>query len=259
MRKNSLSFFARTLILVAFSGVWIQTRAADKAKPEAPRLYSSPDAVFNAFREASKKHDWRTAFFCLTPQAREAAVLEAFSLCNLSTRNPKIPGILKKFGAEGKVVYAEYQRRYREKYGEAPQEIKPAPPAFSRPPSPFPEEKDWPPFPPRDQDLLRKIVNGLITDKPGFYEAVNNILEYGRAPIGKLEDLIIQGDTATGQASKTLYVINIGAGGRPEKELEEALKEIYCFRKLNGAWFIDKREEDPKLPKARVFPIPMPR
>ena len=48
---------------------------------EPPKSYSSPTAVFDAYREARIKRDARTVFSLWTPQAQNDAVFEAFFGC----------------------------------------------------------------------------------------------------------------------------------------------------------------------------------
>ena len=43
--------------------------------------YSSPTAVFSAYREASRRKDWRKLFACLTPEKQNDLIFECFFAC----------------------------------------------------------------------------------------------------------------------------------------------------------------------------------
>src|SRR6476619_640482 len=71
-----------------------QNPTTQKPTPEAPKNYSSPNAVFEAYREACAKGDTRTTFLCLTPELRDEEVFEAYFACNLKDDSPKVVAVL---------------------------------------------------------------------------------------------------------------------------------------------------------------------
>jgi hypothetical protein len=53
----------------------------DKMENETQKRYSSPKAVFDAYREVRGKREWGKLFSLLTPETQKNAVFEAFFSC----------------------------------------------------------------------------------------------------------------------------------------------------------------------------------
>lgn len=188
----------------------------------APIRYQSPTAVFNAYREAGGKRDWRKCFACLTPEAQKETVFEVFFSCTMSS-SEESRAIVKKY-VDGAAANDEFQKKYRKKHG-----IDIAKLVEGR-------END-PTFrpPPPDRDLLRDAVAAHVKDKAGFYEAATDLfVKTAVSPLGDLEDLTVHDDTATGRAKRTI-VPTPGESPPAVDKIDKTLK----FRRVNGGWLLD--------------------
>ena len=264
MQSVTGSWLAIGVFAIALSAMSPMTLAEDKPVPTAPKAYSSPRAVFDAFREAYTKRDWHTVFYCQTPDVRDNLVFEAYFGCHMHPDNPKVLAVLKKYGAESSTIDAEYYKRHKKKFGvdlgklTAEREVREAKAAEdyfkkqgkSAPQNGKPEaavavpdfEADiGPPLPAVDQKIFREVVVEQIADKTGFYAAANEIIASSDSlpPIGKLEQLTIRDDAATGRANNTIYVLAAAPGKAPRK-MGQTFLTTFHFRKLNGGWLIDK-------------------
>src|SRR5262249_46173279 len=82
------------------------------------KVYDSPQAVFEAYRQAFSKNDLRVQLSCMTPRVREDFAFQVFRICSYSvTIEPKLVAVLQKFGAEPSAVDAEFHDRYKRKRG----------------------------------------------------------------------------------------------------------------------------------------------
>jgi hypothetical protein len=194
-------------------------------------------------REAHARRDTRVIFYCLTPEAREIAVFDLFFACH-THRNTQ--AVLKRFGLDDGALNAEYERRYSKKHGvdmatwraKHDQAMKKALEKANAADTIEVDTSDVPAPPPSDEVLTRQVVSDLVTDKPGFCEAVEKLIGRSDQPgPGRLVSLRIQGDTAVGHRNVTSYHLrNVGRGD--EKVWTTQLTAI-CFRKVQGSWLID--------------------
>ena len=68
-----------------------------------------------------------------------------------------------------------------------------------------------------DRDLLRDAVAAHVKDKTGFFEAVAKLQEKKTvSPLGELEELTVEGNSATGHAKVTI-VPDVEGGESPLK------------------------------------------
>src|SRR5438067_13117268 len=111
---------SRRLSLIAFgilAGCAVTGLAQGPSTPtpkgQAPKNYSSPTAVFDAYREACTKGDTRAELSCMAPEMREGEVFQAFIGCHLRPDKPEVIAVLKKFGVEDSVIKPEYYKRYQ--------------------------------------------------------------------------------------------------------------------------------------------------
>ena len=222
MRKYQRAI--RALVMVPIVVITLVHAAADEGpKPESQPSHASPNAVFEAYRDARAKGNFRRMFFLLTPEARESAVFESYFACQVSTK-PQATAIQKQFGVGAETLHAEFVKQYYQRHGVDLSQWKTDPNNFK-------------PFP-RDDDLLRKVVADLIGDKVGFFEAVNNAL--GANPpeeIGPLEGLTVQGNSAEGRAGTHLEVITAGSG-QPSRTIHQPIMSTFRFRSIDGSWFL---------------------
>ncbi len=71
--------------------------AQETPKTDVPKEYASPQEVFEANQKACRAHDWRTAYFCLTPKRRENEVFESLFACKMHEDKPNVQAVLKKY------------------------------------------------------------------------------------------------------------------------------------------------------------------
>lgn len=267
MRNLTSSFFLLAVLSVAFVLLSHESTAAEKPNSDLPKGYASPGAVFEAYRVAHEKQDYRTVFFCLTPESQELAVFETYFAANMHLNNPKMVAVLKQYGVEEKGIEGEYYKRYWDKHGidlakviadqeKAREKAKKSPEKQKNAPTqgiavrlvPAPEGEPGnarPSLPPTDQDLLQKALLARIADRAGFVAAVEKVLanKEGHPGFSKLENLTIQGDTATGCAN-TIIDHWEAEQGKPEKKVGDVVKVTFHFRKWKGSWFIHIGEDN---------------
>lgn len=262
MRDRTSLLFAATFAVIGFTAPPPEGMAAETVQ-ERPKVYSSPTAVFDAFRESRDKQDWQTMLSCLTPELRDDQVFEAFFGCSMQPSDPKTVAVLKKHRVGLQAIQTEYHRRYKEKHGidivklleertaaaekaeqsrKAQKDARPSGEAQGGA-VPGSSEQLGPPLPPADEGLLRKTVCAAIRNKPAFCADVDSIIRNGErpAPLGKLEQLRVQGDKADGLAKTVIYHFASG----PDNRLQKVGQEIdlrFRFSKLNGNWFIESKD-----------------
>jgi hypothetical protein len=190
------------------------------ADDKAPNRYASPAAVFDAFRKARAKKDMRSVFPLLTPEAQDHCVAESFFSC-MEAGSKRTGDVVPKF-VDGAALTDDYDKAYKKKHDVATAKREQRKNPTSAPP-------------PHDGQLWNEVVVAHVKDKVGFCEAVeklfgNNPVE----PLGDLEQVAVDGDTATGKAKLTL--------GPLPGELPRAVDKIdttYRFRKIDGGWLLD--------------------
>jgi hypothetical protein len=228
-----------------------ETPAAD-----VPKAYASPREAFDAFQKACLWHDWRTAYFCLTPERQDNFVFESFFTCAMHKDKPAVQAVLTKYVTNGEAAGAEYSKRYREKYGvdfqkaqdEYYEKYNKAVAEYrkSHPPKPGEEhvlpssdEVNVGPQPTADEKLLRKFIVDSVGEKPGFIEAVEKAFNHpDDGLMGALTDVQMEGDSGTGRTSSH--------GGLPI---------LQHFQKLHGSWLVRQIEfisaEPPRIDAAK--------
>lgn len=212
----------------------LATSCASSGSDKTPKRYQSPNAVFNAYREARAKRDARAVFSLLTPQAQNNAVFESVFSCMERQGTDAIRG--RRFEAEeiGRIVEKyfdypatvdDYNTQYKKKHGTDPKTS------------------------PHDDKVWYDAVTAHVNDKAAFYVAVTKHFE-DRAvkqdeenpisPLGDLEHLVVQGDTATGSAKETI-LRRIASGESPPKAggPPSTLDKPFKFRRINDGWLLD--------------------
>jgi hypothetical protein len=212
---------------------------------ESQKQYSSPKAVFDAYREARLKRDARTFFSLLTPQAQNDEVFETFFSCMERQGTDTITGRHSEAEEIGRIVekyvdvaslHADYEKKYKEKHGID----------IAKVTAGHENDQTFVP-PPHDDQLWRDVVASHVKDKAGFYEAVAKSFEDRAAkqheenpvmPLGDLENLVVHEDTATGSVKETILRSGGESSRKPEEEppvYDRPLK----FQRINGGWLID--------------------
>ena len=245
--------------------------AVEKAASEPPKGYASPREAFEAYRKARNQKDWRTLFFCMTPDLQNRQVIglwyESWELAEGSEKEVfaawakhNLDGIRadyqklysKKHGfdferlkAEQEKWYAEQEKRrkrYYETHPEVPKDSVVSDHLLLKPG----EKAGGPEGPAEDHQLLQEVFLQRVTDKAGFYEEIMKIgvdvhnSYLGDPNVGELEQLRTTDDTATGRVAITRQIgLETDAKGKETKIMDTARSSIH-FRKLAGKWFLDK-------------------
>jgi hypothetical protein len=168
--------------------------------------YSSPQAAFEALKQAQVSRNWGAMYDTVTPDSRERLVSGfAFIAQMAAGQEPEVAAILKKYGVAT----------------DAPQPSSPG---------------DFAQFMQNMQDSMKKAAEG-VSDKRGFFvellryfetrEEVKQKLnedELSKLASAELIDLTIDGDTA--RAKQTTA---IGSG---------SVTQSIEFRRINGGWLV---------------------
>jgi len=105
---------------------WLMLGAMAQAQspptPKSPRVqYESPQAVFEAYRQAIANGDMRTLVYCYVREIREDAyqmVVEANLAAACAPRfEPKVTAVFKRFGLNMTAIEAKYAKQYKTKHG----------------------------------------------------------------------------------------------------------------------------------------------
>ena len=209
----------------------------DKKETGDKKRYPSPKAVFEAYREARAKRDYRKCFSCLTPRAQNEAVFESFFACGMMGNSGGAAAIVRKY-VDLAAINEDYEKEYKKKHGID----------IAKAVERHRNDRTLPP-PRQDRQLLRDVVAAHTKDKAGFCEAANKYyLEKKRAadhheekpvrPLGDLEQLAVEGDTATGKAKVTI----LPRGGESPREPGQPApvhEKPFKFRRIEGGWLLD--------------------
>ncbi|MDR3634848.1 MAG: hypothetical protein P4L84_13675 [Isosphaeraceae bacterium] len=225
---STAGFVALLLPLLLSAGPW-----ACSADNGPPKRYPSPKAVFDAYREARARRDWRTCFSLMTRELQDDVIFECDFACEV--RDDKdTNAILKRFGIDEATLMSDLRREYKAKHGVEPADEKAFQDALEKE---YKAAHGVPPPSPRYvwTDILRRHVK----DRAGFYEAaVNLIVDHPPSPIGDLEQAVIHDDTATGRATVPAIHPERPPGEAPRK-VEDTRYKTFRFRKVNGGWLLN--------------------
>jgi hypothetical protein len=191
---------------------------ADSKRQAAPIRYESPIAVFNAFREARSKGNWEKCFSTLSPSAQDDAVFEMFFAC-AEADSSQSRAVLSKVGLDEGSLSRRLEAKMKELGDSAPEASDPRR---------------------ADRGVLREVVCAQIRDKTAFYVAVRNLFEgkSGLPPLGDLEDLVIEGNVATGRAKTILSYIG-SETEKADRVVESESYRSFNFRMSDRGWLID--------------------
>jgi hypothetical protein len=207
--------FCAAYALIGFTAVSWSTARAGEADQVTPVKYSSPKAVFDAYREALGKQEWRTVYFCCTPELQKSAVFEAYFASQDRARTNAIEDVLKKFLID----------------------------STSQEAAKLPDKAEY--------AQVAEFLYQHVSDPVAFFTEMNTVLhDAGHPPElpGGLHDLAVSGDTATAHATIAIRGIK-GEPGKPDRPFAHPAESSFHFRKLNGGWLIDTpRIPDPPAP-----------
>ncbi len=220
------------VLMFAVSGT---SSGKDKADSKTAKRYESPKAVFEAYREAYNHRDDSKYFSLLTPETQNGAVFEAFFECAMVGRET-VP-ITSKYVDEA-AIENDYEKQYKAKHHID----------FAKAYAGHEHDPKFVP-PPHDGQLFCDAVAAHVKDKAGFYDAVAKYFKERAAkhhdeppicPLGDLEELTVQGDTATAHAKVTILP-NVAGGETPIKpgESPAIYDKPFKFRRVNGGWLLD--------------------
>jgi hypothetical protein len=188
----------------------IQKRSADEYK-----LYSSPREVFDAYRGAVARHDFRSMDHCLTKKRQDLLIHEVYVACCIRG-GPRVLYVLKKFGIEESKMSAEYEKVTQGKAG--------------------------------SPEHFMEFVIQRIGDRPGFLVAAYEALEQRDVTpqrLSQLQSVQIKGDLATGRVNRTV-TIEMRTRYPPQPEVirrQLATTDVlFGFRKTEKGWLIDSEK-----------------
>ena len=211
------------------------------------QMYATPQDVFDAYRAALNKHDWRELFLCLDAESQSDAVYETFfCCCNLVDDIPKFRTLLSAHGVDEQHVRSEYEQRFRKKYKINPSKMRDAVqselPACSDRGSHAidgQEPTSW--VPDIHQALMRDIVCSLIKDKLRFYVEAQQALDTpGIVPplhYGTLQRVTTEDNVAVGYATVTSYHLKAERGAAAKPIANHALVAFHFVRTGSG-WLL---------------------
>ncbi len=222
------------IILFAASGASSEN---EKTGPGAQKRYESPKEVFDAYRKAREKRDYRTIFLLSSPKRQNDAVYEAFFAC-MEQGSKEMGPLVPKY-VDMTALGEDYEKQYKKKHGID----------FAKFSAEHQHDQTFVPPPPHDDQLWYDAVVSHVKDKLGFCLAVGKHFDERDAknhavgpisPLGDMEHLVVKGDTATGRAKETLLP-NVAAGESPLKpgQSPAVYDKPFEFRRVNGCWLLD--------------------
>ena len=188
-------------------------------------VYATPAAVFDAYREARRKKEWRKCFDCLTPDAQKSMVFELVFQCGLGG-SERAPLIVKEFVDDK--LQSDFDKKFKEKFGMDHATFREK---LRSDPNVAAQETS-------EHQLLCDVVAAHVRDRAGFFEAVSNLFDQGDEPLGELKQIMVDGDTASGQTESMMQHLS-SSGDGVYKVVRSRYDKTFQFRKVNGGWLID--------------------
>jgi hypothetical protein len=240
-------------LLACISMVLLSACRRDTPDQKEPVLktHSSPNAVFDAYRQAARSGDWRAFYFLFTPEAQRDMVFEAEFVCGVRN-DPALKVIQKRFGPAEAAVGQRYWKEYKRKHGHAEvidTFLLKAIPYWERKEQlgggketaqagtvPRPPESAVMDDLPDDEELLRQAVYDATKNKVAYFAEVQKLVGKGRKPniVGDLEQVAIKGDTATGRVTITVVPQPPDSPQKIDK-----FDKTFKLRRINGGWLLD--------------------
>lgn len=224
---SSQASHALPFLLIALTAASGQEAA--RTRSSATRGYPTPKAVFDAHREASRKQDYRTFFACLTPEAQRVGLFETYFASGTAPleKSAAIKAITDQH-IQGN-WQETFKERYREKFGidyaNARQQ----------------QAKNPSIRLPNDTELLAEVLAEHISDQVGFFADMSAVLFTPETPPtfgNDLRNVVITGDTATGQTESQTESIGSDGQGQNRKEIRKYQLTIR-FRRTNAGWLLE--------------------
>jgi hypothetical protein len=268
MRGTTL-FVSFGVMMVGHAAMFAQNAAPQKAGVDAPKGYETPQAVYDAIREAKARGDYRGEITCLGDEFRNELIFSAWCERNTPTRKPdaraKLDAIFKKHGSRPgtkEQFQNEYNKRYTEKYGIAPEIYNPI-----------------------DIDLRHQIIADKVSDKIAFlaeaHEIIGEAIEPEPIPMfkrptnftanqigGELRNIQISASAggclrATAIAKMPIPIFDPVPAwapvilSAPPKVTWQYRDQVIRFRRTKDGWLLERlleRAEPLAPPNAEVWP-----
>lgn len=195
----------RTLLIVSALGPPILASCANTATESTSA--ATPADVFETYREARSKRDWRRCFSILTPEAQDGAVFEAY-FSSAESGSPEAAAVCKRYVNEGTLKSETEKERQKNAADNT---------SFD----------------------LRAVLPKAVADKAGFYAAITDIfINEGDPPppLGELLNLKVDGDVAHGHASTTQWHLKYSNG--VETKVVDEVESSFTFKRIDGQWLI---------------------
>lgn len=203
-----MRYSLRTLLIVLVILGPLMLASCVKAADENS-VFSSPVTVFDAYREARNKRDWRRCFALLTSEALDDAVFEAF-FSSAESQSKKARDIVKRYVDENTMKSEIEKERMR-------------------------IAKD------NTKLDLRGVLAKAVKDKAGFCADMSEVFAPDPVPpLGELRNLKVDGDTAKGQVATTSWHIS-GDGKGASKKVVDEIEKTFEFKRIDGRWLIHAR------------------
>ena len=107
--------FVALLVPILLFAASCASSGGDKRDTGTQNRYQSPTAVFDAYREARVKREWRELFSFLTPEAQSDAVFESFFEC-MEMTSKRTGAIVPKY-VDVATLSDDYEKQYKKKHG----------------------------------------------------------------------------------------------------------------------------------------------
>src|SRR5437773_3227986 len=122
--QNTALGFAQFLLIAVLVSIYAQQSEADHKGLQLENDYSSPEAIFNSYRDAHRDQDFRRRFHSLTPSSQSDRLWGIIFSSGLlpDHRKPEAKQVMDKYIGDREKLRDEYYKRYRAKYGVDPGE-----------------------------------------------------------------------------------------------------------------------------------------
>jgi hypothetical protein len=259
----------RLTVLIMVLAETTAVLSADTVQSRPPaNSYSTPTEVFDAYRNAMDRNDWRGVLLSECEEARDRDAYSIYVGAAEQSDDPKVAAALKKYGLDRSAdarIMAEYNKRYKVKHGidigklkaehaakqdalvaESLKKARDAGELKNGPdyavPVTIDESKLGPPLPDEDQALLRSVVVESIPDKIGFCATLQGIFAANQTlkpRIGSLERLSVNASTAEGVATVSEFAEGIHkTATRAQERFVQRVDTTKSFRfvKTTNGW-----------------------
>jgi hypothetical protein len=247
MSNGSTVRFVAVLVPTLLVSASLARGGDDKRATGTQKRYPSPKAVFDAYREADGRRDWRQCFSLMTEDWQSDRLFECVFTLSESAGKESLQ-VLKKYRLDEATFDADLKAEYKAKHGAEPDDTalmtdlekeykarhrigtarsgaaqsgaEPQPPLSATP---------------RDitRDIMRDLLAMRVKDKAGFYsDTLEAISGWVSVSFGDLEQVAVRGDMATGRVKISMVFHHDKMSNR------HSISPVN-FKMVNGSWLID--------------------